>query len=476
MQLEQGAYISNLIQKNCGRPFFVGLCTGWNMSEIYKDVDVDVIGTLYTKNGAKLMLRNIFANPKFKALIVVDTNLLGQNNTGKHGLKLIHDIFFGTDEERKNISDQLQYDINELQRIVVYYIRNVIIHVHTEGHNYDIEYDHNEIISTCSIDIINQILKNIDHQIDPIMRPQIIYSPDTMSSSKYIQNEYLGVSIRGSSLFDAWFQVLNHVYKYGCMNESLHEYHSIHWNFPIDNMDETNSQIRKILVQCDVQQMIGIDQQSLDDYSKTMNENIIASGSSYTYGSRLHLYKGRMQEYLKKNAKTRYAFGTTILYDVIDKQAPCMVYVQLLYDNANNKLNLYVIFRSHDIFKAALANGYALCKMLQEYSVVAGVMPGRVEITSLSAHIYDTDLNNTKLFIDCISAHMKDTIHFDPRGNFVITKTDEFVICELHDGTDDKILITLKGKPFDIYKKILDEKIVVDTEHLSYIFAELFKQ
>jgi thymidylate synthase len=461
MLLEKGVYQSKLIvTENTSRQFQIGLCVGWDVVDKYTQHQVDIIGTLYTKNGAKIMLRNLFANPSFQVLIIVDQNPLGQNSVGKHGLTLMYDLFV------KRVNSTV-YNINELYKSLrMYYITNEQVH--------DC-YKQETLQLTLSIhDTIDYIISQTD-KLDS-SRNQIIYEPDATSINQYIPNEYLGQSIRGISLFDAWFQVLQHINKYGHSNtKEIIEYHAIHWNYPIDNIDNSLDEIRQIITQSDVQQMIGMDAQSLQDYTKIMNENIVINDSSYTYGSRLHVYKDRIKDALKKDVKTRYAFATTLKYDIVDTQAPCMVFVQLLYDNANDALNLYAVFRSHDIFKAAIANGYALAQMLKEYASYASTNVGRVEITSISAHIYEADMNNAKLFINCLSSKLTDILRYDARGNCIIDKQDNGqCVCEIHDPKDDKIICSLNGTPFNIYKRILDEHIITDTDHLSYIFKQLF--
>lgn len=203
--------------------------------------------------------------------------------------------------------------------------------------------------------IINKIIEEMnDFEIETITRKKIVYPVNDIYDVKYIPNNYVGQTIRGNSIFDAWYQTLDHVYKYGCdMMEGLHEYHSIHWNFPVINMDEDIEKYRIIISQSNVQKLIGIDKGILDDYVKLMMDSKYIENTAYTYGNRLACYKDRIVKYLKKSCYSRHAFGTTLKYDVDDKQAPCLVYIQLLYDNVNNKMNMYAVFRSHDIFKAS---------------------------------------------------------------------------------------------------------------------------
>jgi len=462
IDLEDGTYKSKLIIRSYNN---IGLCTGWDDINNYIDLNIDIIGSLYTKLGAEIIIRNLLRNPQIKLLIIVDTNPLGQNEIGNKGLKLLYDIFIN------KIYDGLTYKQTELKEldetISIYYIHN------------------DKIVSNNKLDPVGKINKNdikkyINELINnnktvPTNRSKHIYIPDKIEELKYIPNEYIGQKISGNSLFDSWFQTLAHIYKYGNNNNDLREYHSIHWNYPINNINNSINKYREIITQSDVQQMIGLNNKMLSDYSKLINENIIIPTSAYTYGNRLEVYKNRIIKNLQDDKSTRYAFGTTLKYDIEDKQAPCLVYVQLLFDTMHNKLNLYAVFRSHDIFKAAFVNGYGLADMLLKYSKLINTEPGLIEITSISGHIYLTDLHNTKLFLDCMGNEMKKIEHYDPRCNCIITKqnNDQF-ICEIRDPDTNKLMITLSGTNKKIYHQILTERIIESTEHLKYIFEQLF--
>lgn len=465
LNLEDGTYKSKLIINDCEKTNLIGLCTGWDVAENYKDTGIDIIGTLYTKIGALIVLRNLLLNPKIKMLMILDTNPLGQNNVGNKGLQLLHEIFIDSN------TSIVPYDLDDLLRnIIVVYITNDNISIRKQNIVETIE-------NNCKN--IHDIIKNIlhitsDEMLGLITRKKLVYLPDKVEQMTYIPNEYIGESIRGENIFDAWFQTLAHVSKYGHPNGDLHEYHSIHWNFPIDNMMKVIDDYKKIITQPDVQQMFGLDENSLKDYSKTMNENIIIPTSAYTYGNRLQVYKERIQKNLKENIRTRYAFGTTLQYDKEDKQAPCLIYIQLLYDTVNERMNLYAIFRAHDMFKASFANAFALGEMLDGYCVRNNIKPGRVEITSISAHIYKTDLGNVKLFLNCLREHVGNIIHYDPRGNLIITKKGDIFDCELREPKENKLVSIISGTNTEIYKKILHEKIITDPEHLEYIFEQLF--
>jgi len=478
LQFETGSYTQRLILNDFEpKKSLVGLCTGWDMPELYENLNVDIIGNLYTKYGADVLIRNLFANPQIKLLIILNTNALGHNNIGNKGLNYIFSALLDTE----NSMIELHYDMTELfNGLIVYYVESTRIIIKTKWGIKIIEKQPTKVESLyfgdTNQETIQNILSLIDNDtLDLLTRKKIVYQPEKQDIVNYVPNEYVGKTIRGIDIFDAWFQTIQHVYKFGYKSKNLHEYHSVHWNYPINNMEEAIKTNQKIISQEDVQQLFGLDLDGLNDYAKTITENLVVKESAYTYGSRLEVYKERINSAINKDINTRYAFGTTLQYDKIDKQAPCLVYIQFLYDNVNSQMNLYAVFRSHDIFKAAFLNAYGLGKLLEKYCLIHNINFGRVEITSVSAHIYDSDLNNVKLLTDCLSTNMTDMIHYDPRGNCVITKNNNGYTCEIFEPKENKLINRLSGTNKDIYTKILQEQIITDTEHLLYIFSELFK-
>jgi len=57
----------------------------------------------------------------------------------------------------------------------------------------------------------------------------------------------------------------------------------------------------------------------------------------------------------------------------------------------SNRLNLTVMFRSHDFAGAYPANVYALTRLLHHVSGESGSIPGSITTLSASAHIYEHD-------------------------------------------------------------------------------------
>lgn len=470
LELEEGSYISKLIIKNA-HTNKIGLCVGWDEVNLYKNLDVDIIGSLYTLNGAQIMLRNIFLNPKIKVLIIVDKNKLGQEPMGKHGLNFMFNVFFK--EQFELVKEYMCKDLSK--NLMIYYVSN-------NG----IEYKYNKFKTStrCNTDnilnVINNIIDDLDSdELDKITRIKLMYKPPPHTNISQIPNEYLGCTLYGTSLFDAWYMALKHVYTYGFLNhDNLLEYHSLHWSFPVPNLeilDDDLDKYRKIINQDIIQQYIGIAQPDITTYVSTITTNILPDNSAYTYGNRLEPFKQNIIDALTTVKNTRHAFATTIKYDEFDKQPPCLVYLQLLFDQYNNTLNMYVTFRSHDIFRGALPNAYALARLLLLYSKIVDISPGKIEITSISAHVYKECMENTKLLLECLAPHMNDILRLDQRGNCIISQDkDDDMILELLSSKNNELIHKIKGSPKYIFQKILDDKIIIDTQHLSYIFKQLF--
>lgn len=463
MNLESGAYINKLIIKNISNER-IGLCTGWNLIDNYSSLPVDIIGTLYSKSGADLMIRNIFRCPEIIGLIILDDNRLGHNNIGKHGLTHVYNFFFKKEYQCD------PYDRVHTQDLTIYFVNDDLIFKKINGQitqstrgNIDLH------------DLISEIRLVSHKNIELIHRSPIIYpNPCILTKvKKDHHHETFGTNITGNNLFDAWKEVLNYLYHYGCDNDVVRQFHSIHWSFDAQNIDYSLEQAREYIRQEDVQNMIGISSLALTDYTKSIMDHTEIPNTSYTYGQRLKNYEQNIIKTLQEQISSRHAYATTIKYDTFDTQPPCLVYLQLLYDSMNHKLNMYVVFRSHDIFKAALPNGYAIAQLLKRYATILNVNIGQIEITSISAHIYLSDLYNADLFLQCLNNRYKPEIHFDPRGYCVITPIDGQISFEIRDNISHEIIFHMIDKGKNIFQTLLDRKIITNLEHLAYIHKEL---
>jgi thymidylate synthase len=463
-EFEDGAYLKQLVfnQHTTSR---TGLCVGWNLIDHYQSLDVAVIGSLYSRDGAYLLLRNLYRCPFIRVLIVLDDNKLGHNQIGQQGIKALRQFFL----EDHNPFETTEFDPLVLSNLTVCFVgEDQMITTKTRS---------GIITSKNQYTELSSLIRELETALDQVEREPIIYRQpqNNMVKQKSHSTEHHGSTIVGNSIVDAWLQTLEYVHQYGVDNTTLRQFHSVHWSFPTHNYESSMTQLRNKITQENVRVLVGLDERALEEYSQLILNSEQMPNIAYTYGQRLALFKPRMLEALKNDLMTRHAFATTIRYDTIDTQPPCLVYLQFLYEPSVRQLNLYAVFRSHDLFKGALANAYALCCLLKTYCQELNIAVGFLEITSISAHIYLTDLYQSRLFLECTKTN---EIHMDPRGYCVVTRVvtrddgDRFVV-EIHDNQTHQIYRTLTGRGSEIFSQILKERIFTSLEHLEYLYGQL---
>lgn len=124
----------------------------------------------------------------------------------------------------------------------------------------------------------------------------------------------------------------------------------------------------------------------------------------YNYGMRFRDFNGvnqidKIVSKLQKNPEAKSATITTMKPETdYDGHMPCIM--SLDFKIRQNKLLLTAFFRSQDIGKKFYADILALGKIQNEVSQKIGISPGNVKMFISSAHIYETEFNKLKSFID----------------------------------------------------------------------------
>lgn len=84
--------------------------------------------------------------------------------------------------------------------------------------------------------------------------------------------------------------------------------------------------------------------------------------------------------------------------DVTEKNPPCLQYIQYLI--RDNTLHCTVLFRSNDLFSAALGNAIALSTLQKYVADEVGVKMGTYVHHSVSMHIYEADWSAALKILD----------------------------------------------------------------------------
>jgi thymidylate synthase len=154
------------------------------------------------------------------------------------------------------------------------------------------------------------------------------------------------------------------------------------------------------------------------------------------------------------------------------KSSPCLVLIQAMVQD--EKLNLTVFFRSHDMTQGWPENAYGCAAIQKEICKGIGVEPGILTIISGSAQIYSHYYEQVK---DMLNKYYCYTDDFnDPRGNYTI-KVDKgkIIVKHLH-PRDHSVLNCFKGvNSKEVYAKIVEAGTSIKPSHLLYLGSELGK-
>lgn len=155
-------------------------------------------------------------------------------------------------------------------------------------------------------------------------------------------------------------------------------------------------------------------QMFIDEYKKSF---VMANkgGFEYRYGERLASYPdGDLQPYetvnqieyiireLKRDKNSRRALGITWnpFFDTGKDDVPCLQIVKCVI--FRGRLNMEVVFRSHDMLKGYYPNVLGL-SYLMDYIVnsLGGYTKGSLRVVSLSPHVYVDDRDHFRAVTGC---------------------------------------------------------------------------
>ncbi|MFH0837356.1 MAG: thymidylate synthase [Candidatus Aenigmatarchaeota archaeon] len=151
------------------------------------------------------------------------------------------------------------------------------------------------------------------------------------------------------------------------------------------------------------------------------------------------------------------------------KSSPCLVLIQAMVQN--EKLNLMVFFRSHDMTQGWPENTYGAAAIQKIIADGIGIEPGLLTMISGSAQIYNHYYQQIENMLKKYHSQTKKCS--DSRGNYRIEiKDNQIVVTLLHPETG-KELESFSGKTaYELRDKIADSTSLT-TGHAIYLGTEL---
>jgi thymidylate synthase len=324
------------------------------------------------------------------------------------------------------------------------------------------------------------------------------------------------IVVHGMTIPDAWIKMIYHIYRYGRKN--LMNANTDRWVKEVNNMvvvvhDPQNEDlsINPFLVPLTIEKIRA--------YQAEIKSAVLPEGKAYTYGNKLRAYSYPSAEEIKNLVKSYeykdFEFGKgphldfNVSYseksadidqvkDLIDvlkrdpyskacvaitwhvqdelmrkhKSSPCLVLVQAMVQD--EKLNLTVFFRSHDMTQGWPENAYGCAALQKEIADGVGFDAGILTVISGSAQIYNHYYNQVE---DMLAKHWNSEIPYnDPRGNFsIFTLNGEIKVRLLHPENNAE-LEKFSGKTAkELMDKIAMTAAIIDTRHAIYLGTELQK-
>jgi len=410
-------------------------------------------GNLYSADGINGVIRNVFANPSIRSIIICGEDL---SKAGECFLKFMEN---GIDDDWKIVGTNAAID-KEMPKDKIDLFRNSVNAV-----------DMRKVTDTAVImEKLNELNKK---ETQPFSEPQ--FFKETVAKIENMPSENAGFLIRSETIAEGWLKILNLVMKYGEVKKTeqhVKQKEILNLMVVVDKEDET------------LASFFPFNDKDLETYCPTILTAEKPASVSYTYGQRLYKYSDNLSmdqienamQKLKETPHTRRAIAFTWNVEIDSKSLnpPCLT--QVCWSIRGSKLHQTVHFRSHDIFGAWPMNVFALKKLHKKIASGVEVEEGPLTIVSHSAHIYENNWGRTKEILNKYYTGIPENFIFDWRGSFFIYTEDGEIVTQHFTRGREKTQYIFRGKtPEEVYYKIISEGLVSLQQHAAYLGKELEK-
>ncbi len=463
----------------------IGFCTVWNEAEaVFNKSKIlqektAILGTLYSRSGVNIVLRNLALNPQIRKIILWGNGGLSNTQFGIMGSSLIKKIWqdgIESDGTVKGTQFKIEKEID--LKILNKIISNVEI------------FD----ASDMSIEEVEKYAAGIDIEcisyMDPVKFPEAV-----LEKIETFPSEEVGWLVRGDFILEAWLRVVERIMRYGLIKGTQYGYQQreligVTWVISGEDPDNPDLSFGTDWPE-ELKKVIGAIKEDIKEYFSVFLSPEPPAGISYTYGNRLMNYPlnnrklNQIEEIIVKQLKdspdSRRAIATTLVpeIDAFSKEPPCITQLQAL--QSRGKLHFLATVRSHDIFKAAIPNAFGLRILQKRVSEKLGFELGQLQITSQSAHIYEQDWDNAYKLMKCVFWEREPNLTFDPntqkdpRGYMIINIKDGKINVVFQGLQGEELMNFEGGNAKEIIKKIAQLEILSRSDHLLDIGAELQK-
>lgn len=458
----------------------IGLATCWTdpvgLLKQHPEIQkyAGLTGTLYSREGVSIILRNLCLNPTIRTLYVWGNAPLSNTQFGVAGRTLLNQFW----QHGLDVNGVVGGSSSKLHAELDATVLNVV-RKHVTLHDIS-EYPTEKLVQ--------ELEKAATKPAEKAYMKSVAFPETKRSTDQPAPSEEIGWAVRHQKLPLAWATVLDRILRYGTVKgteygNSQKELQVITWVIEQEDLDHFELPDWP----AELVKAVGMHEEMLAEYAHAFLDAKLPEGTVYTYGSRLRDYTGGLDQideiikHLRKSPITRRAFGTTLNppVDITHHSPPCLCLIQFLTDG-QGKLNCIATFRSHDIFKAALPNAYALLHLQRYVAESANMAIGKLAITSHSAHIYEEDWENALKLVECaIRGRVKpvfdEQYEVDPRGIVRIQVDGKNIMARLMSLNGDEIIEEIGTSARQIALCLAKKDLLLRPDHYVDITIELLK-
>lgn len=445
----------------------VGVVTLWTERDVVKNVledkDYAVIGNLYSAAGINHMIRNIFANPHIRHLILWGADMSAS------GVALKSFIANGVDENHQIIGARGEIE-KEIPKEKIDVFRKNIDVIDMRGQPID------KVVA-----IIKSFKKETPFQDSPEIFPTSAKTVTTWPS------EQVGFRISAPTVAQTWLKVLNTITKYGRIKSTRYA-----------STNELKEVLNLTAVVTDENpedeyfpEYLPFTRNELNQYYPEWMTARVIPGVAYNYGNRFRDYDGLDQiEAMKILLKDRPDSKKMIAFTYKPKwdwenankgDTPCII--SCIGGVQDKKFFLTVHVRSQDMFHGWPRNMFAARKMQKEIADAGGYPMGALTMITHSAHMYADDWKNAEIILeDWFIKERKHKPGFrfdeDPRGNWLIEvdRENKLITAKLFNLDMSVQLAMFHGRTAEeVAYQIGDWELIPMTSHAEIIGIELAK-
>jgi thymidylate synthase (methanogen type) len=468
-----------------------------------------IAANFYTPTGLEGMVRNILGNPYIRYVILLgneySSNVAGKDSSELTSANAIRAFFGrGIDENRKipGFENSVYFDSNIPTEMIQKLRENVEL------------IDLNSRMPEASLDEkiaeANRLISELERKGPFMDRPATFEYEKAEHSFPYEGGPLI---VRGGTIPKTWIEIMHTIYRYG--RDNLMDANTDRWVKEINNIVAVIHDPQSIDLSVNPF-LVPMTDDKISAYQKEILSPELPEGKAYTYGNKLRAYMHSNASDVKKlvdsteykdfefgqgphlDRNVRYmGEGCAIdqIEDIIEalkrnaysksvvaitwhvheelmrkhKSTPCLVMLQAMVQD--EKLNLTVFFRSHDMVQGWPENAYGCAAIQKKIADGIGLEPGLLTIISGSAQIYKHYYKQVEDMLGKFRS--AEEMFSDPHGNFLVEVAGGVITARLTDPKTGTELERFEGRGAkDVYTQIAFSGSI-DTAHAAYLGSEL---